>query len=131
MLQTRYKSSMLKLNLYIYLKNMLTPPSLNSCGPKSLVKLESCRPNFKITLEERPSEKSCSTSFFQSVNDKVKKVSILSFHVNLSFVVTQVHNIPGSANKSLMGFKFGFEFSKCWFKNTLEERTFFRCPIIL
>ena len=105
---------------------MLTPPSLNSCGPKSLVKLESCRPNFKITLEERPSEKSCSTSFFQSVNDKVKKVSILSFHVNLSLVVTQVRNIPGSANKSLMGFKFGFEFSKCWFKNTLEERTFFK-----
>ena len=88
---------------------MLTPPSLNSCGPKSLVKLESCRPNFKITLEERPSEKSCSTSFFQSVNDKVKKVSILFSHVNLSLVATQLRNISGLANKSLMGSKFGFE----------------------
>ena len=104
---------------------MLTPPSLNSCGPKSLVKLESCRPNFKITLEERPSEKSCSTSFFQSVNDKVKKVSILFSHVNLSLGVTQLRNISGLANKSLVGFKYGFEFSKCRFKNTLEERTFF------
>ena len=116
---------MLKLSLYIKLKIVQTPPSLNSCGPKSLVKLGSCRPNFKITLEERPSEKSCSTSFFQSVNDKVKKVSILCFHVNLSLVVIQVRNISGLANKSLMGFKFGFEFSKCRFKNTLEERTFF------
>ena len=109
---------------------MLTPPSLNSCGPKSLVKLESCRLNFKITLEERPSEKSYSTSFFQSVNDKVKNVSIFFFHVNVLLVATPLCNISGIANKSLMGFKFGFEFSKCWFKNTLEERPFFRCPIM-
>ena len=110
---------------------MQTPPSLNSYGPKSLVKLGSCRPNFKITLEEGPSEKSCSTSFFQAVDDKVEKVSILFFHVNLLLVASQLRNISGLANKSLMGFKFGFEISKCWFKNTLEERTFFRCPIIL
>ena len=100
---------MLNLSLYIQLKNVQTPPSLNSCGTKSLVKLGSCRPNFKITLEERPSEKSCSTSFFQSVNDKVKKVSILFFHVNLFLAVTQLRNISGLANKSPVGFKFGFD----------------------
>ena len=55
---------MLKLSHYILIKNVRAPPSLNSCGTKSLVKLGSCRPNFKITLEERPSEKSCSTSTF-------------------------------------------------------------------
>ena len=42
-------------------RNLFAPPSLNSCGTKSLVKLGSGRANFKNTLEERPSEKSCST----------------------------------------------------------------------
>ena len=116
---------MLKLSHYISIKNVRAPPSLNSCGTKSLVKLGSRRPNFKNTLEERPSEKSCSTSFFQSVNDKVKKVSTLFFHVNLLLVATHLRNISGLASKSLMGFKIVFEFSKSWFKNTLEERTFF------
>ena len=72
------------------------------------MKLGRGRANFKNTLEERPSRKSCSTSFFESVNDKVKKVSILFFHVNLLLVATHLRNISGLASKSLMGFKFGF-----------------------
>ena len=46
--------------------------------------------------------------FFQSVDDKVKIVSILFFHVNLLLVTTHLRNISGLASKSLMGSKFGF-----------------------
>ena len=53
--------------------------------------------------------KSCSTSFFQLKNDKVQKVSILFFHVNLLIVVSQLRHISGLVNNSLMGSKFGFE----------------------
>ena len=53
--------------------------------------------------------KSCSTSFFQLENNKVQKVSILFFHVNLCLVVSQLLNISGLVNKSLMGFQFGFK----------------------
>ena len=67
------------------------------------------RANFKNTLEERPSEKSCSTSFFELENDKVQKVFILFSHVLLYLGVSQLRNIPGLFNKSLMGSKFGFE----------------------
>ena len=56
---------------------------------------------------------------------KSKKYLILFSHVNLSLGVTQLRNISGLANKSLVGFEYGFEFSKCRFKNTPEERIFF------
>ena len=46
--------------------------------------------------------------FFKLENDKVQKVSILFFHVNLLLVVSQLRNISGLANKSLMGCEFGF-----------------------
>ena len=47
--------------------------------------------------------------FFELENDKVQKVSILFSHVHLFLVVSQLRNIPGLVNKSLMGSKFGFE----------------------
>ena len=57
--------------------------------------------------------------FFQSVDDKVKKVCAYIFHVNLWFVCRQLRNISGLTNKSVMGSKCGFKFSECSFKNTL------------
>ena len=98
--------------MYIFLNRVPFGAGQISYGRESLVKLGCCRPNFKITLEERPSEKSCSTSFFQSVNDKVKKAFIPFFHVNVSLVAIPFCNILGLTNKSLMGFKFGIKFSK-------------------
>ena len=71
---------MLKLSLYI-------STTLNELAvAKSYglrVKLGSDRENFKVTLLERPPEKSYSTSKIDSEIDKIKKVSILFIHVYL------------------------------------------------
>ena len=53
---------MYKLGVYIFLNRVPFPPSLKSCGFKNSMKLGGCQKNFKVTLLERPSEKSCSTS---------------------------------------------------------------------
>ena len=72
------------------------------------MKLEGFQENFKVTLLERPPEKSCSTSFFRLENDKVQKVCILFSCVYLYLGVIQLRYISGLASKSFMGFKFGF-----------------------
>ena len=53
---------MYKLGVYIFLNRVPFPPSLKSCGFKNSMKLGGCQKKFKVTLLERPSEKSCSTS---------------------------------------------------------------------
>ena len=54
-------SLMYKLCVYICLNRVPFPPSLKFCGLKNVMKLGGGRPNFEITLVERPSKKSCST----------------------------------------------------------------------
>ena len=55
---------MIKLRLQNYLDRVPFPPSLKSCGLKNVMKLGGCQENFKVTLLERHSEKSYSTSTF-------------------------------------------------------------------
>ena len=63
---------MYKLRRYIYLNRVPFGARQISYGRKSLVKLGSGRENFKITLLERPPEKSCSTSFYKGFPCKLK-----------------------------------------------------------
>ena len=56
---------MYKIRRYIYLNRVPFGARQISYGRKSLVKLGGGRANFEITLVERPSKKSCSTSFFK------------------------------------------------------------------
>ena len=109
MLSNCLNSHILKLRLHFLLEKVHDLAVAKSYGFKNFVKLGRGRAYFKNTLEERPSEKSCSTSFFELENDNVQKVSILFSHVHLFLVVSQLRNIPGLVNKSLMGSKFGFE----------------------
>ena len=55
---------MYKLSIQIYLKRVYFGVRQIFYGCKSLVKLRSRRPNFKVTLKEMPSVKSCSTSIY-------------------------------------------------------------------
>ena len=64
MFQTSLKLDIIKLTLLNYLNRVPFPPSLKSCGLKNVMKLGGCQENFKVTLLERPPEKSCSTSTF-------------------------------------------------------------------
>ena len=53
---------MLQFRLAVIASSAQPPPSLKSCWLKNVMKLGGCQENFKVTLLERPLEKSCSTS---------------------------------------------------------------------
>ena len=53
---------MINLRFQSYLNRVPPAPSLKFCGLKNVMKLGGCQENFKVTLLERPPEKSCSTS---------------------------------------------------------------------
>ena len=55
---------MYKFSICRDLNHVLLPSSLKSCGLKNVMKFGGCQENFKVTLLERPPEKSCSTSTF-------------------------------------------------------------------
>ena len=66
--EIRSKLDMYKLSVYIYLNRVPFPPSLKYSGLKNVLKLGGCQENFKVTLLERPPEKSCSTSILQEIS---------------------------------------------------------------
>ena len=68
---------MYKLGVYIFLNRVPFPPSLKSCGFKNSMKLGGCQKKIKVTLLERPHEKSCSTS--QKREDFKDKIEVWIF----------------------------------------------------
>ena len=68
---------MYKLRVYIYLNRVPFSPSLKSCGFKNSMKLGGCQKKFKVTILEKPSEKSCSTS--QKREDFKEKIEVWIF----------------------------------------------------
>ena len=72
---------MSKLRVYFLSNRVPFRPSRKSCGLKNVMKLRSCRANFKITLLERPPEKSCSTSqFFMEISCKIFSLTKFKNH---------------------------------------------------
>ena len=77
---------MYKLSIQIYLKRVYFGVRQIFYGCKSLVKLRCRRPNFKVTLKEMPSVKSCSTSIYLGFPSFLKMSGVydwLNFEINL------------------------------------------------
>ena len=94
--------------LYINLNRAPFPPSLKSCGLKNLMKLGVGKFFFKNTLEERPHEKSCSSSKYRA-RMAVSLKKIFSKELKSESCVNRIGNDQSEVKLSKPTFPYNFE----------------------
>ena len=85
---------MYKFIVCIYLNRVPFPPSLKFSGFKNSMKLGGWQEKFKVTLLERPSKKSCSTSIYFGNPSFLKMSRVWGWLICKSTLVRGSHEHP-------------------------------------